>query len=127
MRPKFLRDGRMAGLDWAQIALFVWTILLLVVCVRTAIQPRKRSLFYTWATAGSDWIAGQNLYYHDPRPDDLDLFRYSPVVAVSFTPLSLLNERAGNVLWRLFNAAVFLGGLWWWLRTVLPGTWTNSL
>ena len=29
-----------------------------------------------------------------------------------------LNERLGNGLWRLVNAGVFLGGLWWWLRTV---------
>ena len=52
MRPRFLRAGRAAGLDWGQIALFVWAVVLLVVCVRTAIQPRTRSLFYTYASAG---------------------------------------------------------------------------
>ena len=32
MRPKFLRAERPAGLDWDQIALVVWTVVLLVVC-----------------------------------------------------------------------------------------------
>ncbi len=127
MRPKFLCAGRPAGFDWGQLALLVWTLVLLVVCVRTAIQPRTRSLFFTWASAGADWINGQNLYFHDDWPTYLDQFRYSPLVAVSFTPLSLLNERLGNGLWRLVNAGVFLGGLWWWLRNVLPGAGTNPL
>jgi hypothetical protein len=127
MRPRFLRAERMAGLDWGQVALFVWAVVLLVVCVRTAYQPRERSLFYTYALAGSDWVEGKNLYYHDHAPPYLDQYRYSPLVAVSFTPLALLNERLGNGLWRLFNAGVFLGGLWWWLGTVLPGARTNSL
>ena len=126
MRPRFLRAERMVGLDWGQLALLVWTVVLLVVCVRTAIQPRTRSLFYTWASAGSDWVHGRNLYVHEDWTD-LDQFRYSPLVAASFAPLSLLNERLGNVVWRLFDAGVFLGGLWWWLRTVLPGSLTNSL
>ena len=117
----------MTGLDWGQLALLVWTVVMLFVCIRTAIQPRTRSLFYTYASAGADWRDGKNLYYHDEWPAYLDQFRYSPLVAVSFAPLSLLNERAGNGLWRLFNAGVFVGGLWWWLRTVLPGTFTNSL
>jgi hypothetical protein len=127
MRPRFLRAERPAGLDWGQVALFVWAAVLLVVCVRTAIQPRTRSLGYTYALAGSDWLEGKNLYYHDDAPPYLDQYRYSPLVAVSLTPLTLLNERLGNGLWRLFNAGVFLGGLWWWLRTVLPDARTNSL
>src|SRR3984957_17402185 len=126
MRPKFLRAGRPAGFDWGQLALLIWTVVLLVVCVRTAIQPRSRSLFFTWASAGTDWVNGQNLYFHDDWTDR-DQFRYSPLVAASFTALSLLNERAGNVLWGPFDAAIFLGGLWWWLRTVLPGVGTNPL
>jgi hypothetical protein len=127
MRPRFLRAERWATIDWGQLALLVWAIVLLVVCTRTAIQPRTRSLFYTYASAGADWIDGNNLYYHDDWPSYLDQYRYSPFVAVTFTPLSFLNERFGNVLWRLFNAGVFLGGLWWWLRTVLPDARTNSL
>src|ERR1700759_3032683 len=99
MRPKILRAGQLAGLDWRQLALLVWTVVLLVVCVRSAVQPRTRSLFYTWASAGADWNNGRNLYYHDEWPTYLDQFRYSPAVAVSFVPLSWLNERLGNVVW----------------------------
>jgi Glycosyltransferase family 87 len=130
MRPKFLRAGRMSGLDWGQLALLVWTVVLLAVCLRSAIQPRSRSLFCTYALAGSDWMDGNNLYFHyfnGEWPAYLDQFRYSPLVAVLLTPLALLNERAGNVLWRLFNASVLLGALWWWLRAVLPDARTNSL
>src|SRR5260370_6070175 len=127
MRPKFLRVGRLTGLDWGQLALLVWTAVLLFVCVRTAIQPRTRSLFYTYASAGADWVNGRKLYFHDEWPTYLDQFRYSPLIAGSFAPLSLLHERVGNGLWRPFNAGVFLSGPWVWARTVLPGALTNSL
>jgi hypothetical protein len=101
-------------------AVFVWTVVLLVVCVNSAVNPRKRSLYLTWTTAGSDWSSGAPQLYQRVEGDGLDLFRYSPLVAALFSPLQLLDERAGNGLWRLLNAGVFLGGFAYWLRDRLP-------
>jgi hypothetical protein len=98
----------------------VWAIILLAVCTRSAIQPRERSLYYTWLTAGKDWSNGSPLLYQRAEGDGLDIFRYSPLIAALLTPLQLLDERSGNVLWRLLNAGVFLGGLAYWLRDRLP-------
>jgi hypothetical protein len=39
---------------------------------------------------------------------------------VLFAPWSVLSDRAGNVLWRLFSAGFYLSTLAWWARTVLP-------
>jgi len=54
-------------------------------------------------------------------PAGLDRYRYSPAVAALFAPFSLLPDRVGGCLWRLLNAAIFLGGFAWWCAAVLPG------
>ncbi len=105
---------------WVRAAALVWAIVLAVVCVRSAVQPRERSLYYTWLTAGQDWSEGSPLLYQRTETRSLDVFRYSPLVAALLTPLQFLDERSGNVLWRLLNAGVFLGGFAYWLRQRLP-------
>jgi hypothetical protein len=113
---------------WTRWAVIVWTIVLLVVCINSAVNPRKRSLYLTWLTAGQDWASGSQLLYQHQEGDGLDIFRYSPLVAAMLTPLQLLDERTGNVLWRLLNAGVFLGGFALWLRSRLPeGGWVRGL
>src|SRR5262249_8060013 len=52
-------------------------------------------------------------------------YRYSPLVTVLFVPFSLLPDALGGVLWRLLNAAVYLGGMAWWARVGLPGRLTR--
>ena len=101
---------------WARCAVLLWVIVLTAVCVRGALQPRDRSLYFTWMTAGQDWSSGSPLLYQRTEGDGLDIFRYSPLIAALLTPLQLVNESVGNVLWRLLNAGVFLGGLAYWLR-----------
>jgi hypothetical protein len=99
-----------------------------VVCINSAVNPRKRSLYLTWLTAGQDWASGSPLLYQHQEGDGLDIFRYSPLIAAMLTPLQLLDERTGNVLWRLLNAGVFLGGFALWLRSRLPeGGWLRGL
>jgi hypothetical protein len=93
---------------------------LLVVCVNSALYPRKRSLYLTWLTAGQDWASGSPLLYQHTEGDGLDIFRYSPLIAALLTPLQYLEERFGNVLWRLLNAGIFLGGFAYWLRDRVP-------
>ncbi len=114
---------------WTRCAVLVWVCVLLVVSIYSAVQPRKRSLYLTWLTAGQDWASGSPLLYQRVEGDGLDIFRYSPLVAALLTPLQFLDERSGNALWRLLNAAVFLGGFAYWLRGRLPagGRWRGML
>jgi hypothetical protein len=105
---------------WSRWAVIVWTVVLVAVCVNSALNPRKRSLYLTWMTAGQDWVSGSPLLYEHTEGDGLDIFRYSPLVASLLTPLQYLDERVGNVLWRLLNAGVLLGGFTYWLRDRAP-------
>jgi hypothetical protein len=112
MRPE-------VGWNWPRWAVLVWSVLLLALGARAALQPRQRSLYPTWTTAGGDWLAGADLYRSRFDPP-LDQFRYSPPVAALLAPWHLLPEHLGAVLWRLLNAGVFLGGFAWWLKAAAP-------
>src|SRR6266404_6650393 len=110
-----------AAARWWVAALALWMLLLLGVSARAALWPRVHSLYPTYATAGTDWVSGHDLYYRErPKELRLDQYRYSPLVAVLLTPWHFLPERLGGILWRLVNAGVFLGGLAWWLRAAAP-------
>lgn len=112
-----------------RLAVFVWVVALTVVGIRVLIKPYSQSVYPIFALAGQNWRAGVDLYVlHDIR---FDYFRYSPIVAASFAPLSLLPDRAGTILWRLINVVVFCAGLAWWFRAVLAvqaerRTWVSA-
>lgn len=107
---------------WVRTAVFVWTVIVVFVCVRAVVQPYKRTLFTTWEQAGSDWEEGRDLYRDTWRPDQ-DQFRYSPLTAALLVPFHHLPIRIGGAVWRLLNAGVLLGGFALWLRAA-PGTRT---
>jgi hypothetical protein len=102
-------------------AVFVWCAMTVGVCARSAIQGTKGSLFPTWSGAGRDWRAGHDLYEEDNRGDKNRFgYRYSPLMAALLTPWGFVPLGLGNVLWRLFNAGVFLAAVGWWLREGVP-------
>jgi hypothetical protein len=101
------------------IAIF-WIAVLNTMLVRSAIWPRVHSLYPTYAAAGEDWYHGRSTYFHDEHVPWIDQYRYSPIVSASFVPYIVVPERLGNIVWRLVNAAVFFGGVWWWLRRGVP-------
>jgi hypothetical protein len=102
---------------WEQWAVTVWTGLLLVTCIRALGWPYAHSVYPIFAGAARSWQAGAGLY---GVAGNVDVFRYSPVVAVSFVPLAQLPDSLGGVLWRLLSAAAYLGALYWWSRAALP-------
>jgi hypothetical protein len=121
--PAALLRGRVPGLDrWEKLAGLAWIAALLVLCARVLISPQHHNTFPIYAAAGRAWLAGTGLYGR--FFEGLDVFRYSPLVAGLLVPLAELPSRLANVLWRLLNAGVLLGALWWWGRVVLPGEWT---
>jgi hypothetical protein len=94
--------------------------LILAVCCRAAVEPRKRSLVPTFAAAGADWLAGVDAYRAQGRAADLDLYRYPPPTSALLVPWALLPDAVAGVLWRLLCAAALLVAFAWWQRVALP-------
>jgi hypothetical protein len=117
MRLRAFRD-RLGRLDpWEKTAVAVWAGILLVLCGRLLATSRGQGVYPIFTAAARHWLDGQDLYDGPGEP-----FRYSPLVAALFVPLSALPSRLGGILWRLVEAGVLLGGLAWWCRAVLPLT-----
>jgi hypothetical protein len=109
---------------WEKITLCAWGLLLAVVCVRAAFWPEAHSVYPIFALASKKWLAGENLYILTKY----DIYRYSPIVAVSFIPLGFLPLGLGGVLWRLLGSGVYAAALLWWGRSLMradPGTPTR--
>jgi hypothetical protein len=102
--PKFRRllNVGVAGL-WAAVLLGIW--------IRVGLFSHSHDVFGTYADAGRKWTASQPLYSYTRG------FVYSPLVAAFFAPFSWLPNSLGSVLWRLLNAALFVGAIFWWLRS----------
>jgi hypothetical protein len=108
-----------SGPRWAAIAAAVWAAALAGVAVEAYLTPRGRTVFDIYAHAGRGWRDGDpDLYAR--QPDTREFFRYSPACAAALAPLAALPPGAGNALWKLANAAVFLAGLAAWCRYALP-------
>lgn len=102
---------------WERLAWTVWIAAVLVVCVRSALQPSKRTVLPIYLGAGQRWLAGENLYQLNAA--DQDIFRYSPLAAAFFAPLSMLPPSAAAVCWRILGAAALVAALAWWLRVIM--------
>ncbi len=117
MPPDNLRSQR-----FFRCTLAVWATLLVFMCVRSAVQPQRATVWPIFAHAGQNWLHGADLYDDHYLWIDLDQYRYSPLVTTFFVPLSLLHLSAGNVLWRLVNMAAFFAGVVAFCRIVYPGS-----
>jgi Glycosyltransferase family 87 len=69
--------------------------------------------FDTYLQAGLHWVHGENVYSQWMG------FVYSPMVAAFFAPFAWIPASLANILWRILNAALLLGGLAALLRTHL--------
>lgn len=112
--------GRLRKWDsWTRLAVGLWTVIVLALCIRGVVQPTSHNLYPTFARAGAEWLT-RGVVYHDHWRPPYDQYRYSPTITALLAPLGLLPAWLGGVLWRLLNAGVFLGGLAWWLRHAAP-------
>jgi Glycosyltransferase family 87 len=92
------------------IVIGLWSAVLLGVLIRVALVPHSHDVFGTYADAGRKWATSQPLYTYTRG------FVYSPLVAAFFAAFSSLPLSLGSALWRLLDAAVFIGGIFWWLK-----------
>jgi hypothetical protein len=93
------------------IVVGLWAAILLGVCLRIGFSSHSHDVFGTYADAGRRWAAAQPLYNYTRG------FVYSPLVAAFFAPFAWLPIALGSVLWRLLNAAVLVGAIFWWLKS----------
>ncbi len=104
-----------------RLALIVWLILGIAVSVRTVVRPSSHTVFPIFAASARHWWGDRSLY---DLYAGLDRFRYPPVFALFVTPFSALGLTAGGILWSWLSIAVFVAGLWWYVRDVAPSEWT---
>ena len=111
----------LASSRWLQLVLAMWLLLGAAVSVRTFVWPEKRTVFPVFSAGARHWWADESLYY--PYSDNTGGYRYSPIFAIFMTPFALLGNTTGGVLWSWLNLGVYLLGLRWFVRDVLPGDW----
>jgi hypothetical protein len=98
---------------WNRIGGIVWTGVLLVLILRPLLVSHRGTSFDTYHLAGSNWLHGENIYSQWMG------FVYSPVIAAFFAPFAWLPAWLANILWRILNAGLFLGGVAAVLKTNL--------
>jgi len=107
-------------LRWGVVA--VWVTIALVTIGRVALMgaARHRGIYYVYQETGQHWLRGESVY---ADADGLQVFRYSPLLAATLTPLAVLPHHLawlGNVAMRMVNLLVYLGGAIYWLRWAIP-------
>jgi alpha-1,2-mannosyltransferase len=111
---------------WERVALSLWLILLGAIGTRVLLRPEARTTYPIFSSSTRLWWQSLELY-HPHRPDWVQTgYRYSPIFAILMTPFAVLPDGPGGVIWRCFNAAIFLGALGWWSRAVLPRAVTRD-
>ena len=128
-----------------RMVLVLWAIALIAVCARVTIQTKrhKHSGYFVYVDAGRAWRSGGHLYtsLDDLPPSErqelarkIDKagdwqvrdnnvwggYRYSPTAAILFVPLSYMPGPIGEIVWRVFLAAVALGALYWCAQVGIP-------
>lgn len=96
-------------LDLKRGARNVWVIVIVGLAVHAWCLPYAHSVFDIYLGAARRWLAGEDLYIRTR-----DYYRYSPLFAVSLTPLALTGDRLAAALWKLLNCGVYFAGLAAW-------------
>jgi len=107
--------------DCATLTVVVWGVLLTGIAVHAFLHPATHTVYDIYAPAARTWWAGRDLYVRTT-----DYFRYSPLVAISFTPFAVLPDEYGGALWKVANCLIFAAGLRAWIRHLLPRDLTST-
>jgi Glycosyltransferase family 87 len=95
------------------IVIALWSAVLIAICIRVGLVVRHHDVFATYADAGRKWIAAEPLYSYTRG------FVYSPLIAALFSPWALLPDWLGAIIWRLLTTAIFVVGIFYWLKEEL--------
>src|ERR1700722_18164454 len=102
------------------VVIGLWVAVLLGIWIRIGLFSHSHDVFGTYADAGRKWSASEPLYSYTRG------FVYSPLVAAFFAPFSWLPIALGSVLWRVFNVAIFVGAIFWWLKAEINSSLSKS-
>lgn len=92
-----------------------WTAVFVALSVRCFTRPERQTTFDVYSAAGGQWLHAQPIYKGGMG------FVYSPVVALLFSPLSLLPRSPGTMAWLAVNLGIFVWGLGEMLKTDVMG------
>ena len=117
-----------AKTDWMRLAVLLWIILTVAVCVKTIAQPTRRTVYPVFALGSQHWWQDAPLHanYKDGTGKDetgVDIYRYSPTFAIAFTPFALLPDWLGGLFWNLLCIGSFFFSLRKLVEVLLPGAW----
>ncbi|HMF16544.1 MAG TPA: glycosyltransferase family 87 protein [Gemmataceae bacterium] len=103
-----------------RIAWVIWGLIGVVAVGYSVLRPGNQGAYPLFRDTGSQWIAGAPLYDR-VHGNSLEVYRYSPLIAVFFVPLAMLPLLPGMALLHGINLGVFLVGLRCWGNKVLEG------
>jgi hypothetical protein len=89
----------------------LWVLLILGLAVHAWCLPYAHSVFDIYLGAARRWLTGDDLYVRTR-----DYYRYSPLFAVSLTPLAVTSDRLAAALWKLLDCGIYAAGLIAWTR-----------
>jgi Glycosyltransferase family 87 len=117
-------------INWLAAACGLWCFLCLVLLVRSGIWPTRQTVHLNFSRAGQHWIQGTDAYelkydgLGNVVPKQMGGYRYSPLFAAVFAPLSMLPDPWCGTVWRLINYLSYIAALFYFFRQVVPGTKT---
>lgn len=101
---------------WLKLAIILWAILTVILTVKGALQPNKRSVYFCFTAGARDFWSCVESYGRDG-------YYYGPTFALAFSPFAHLPDPVGATLWNWLNVAVFLYAIQRFHREVLAPRW----
>jgi hypothetical protein len=89
------------------VALALWFVAMIIVCVRAYRHPGSHSVFGTYRNAGAAWIQQKQIYGIGGSA-----FLYSPLIAAFYSPFALISQNASEVIWRFLLGVALPLSLW---------------
>lgn len=100
---------------WLKAAVACWIVLVVAASVKSIVEPRLHTVYTTFSGAARDWWSGHSLYVGRE-------FFYSPSFAVAMSPLALLPDWLGGVVWTCLSCGLLFYALRVFYREVLPAS-----
>lgn len=91
-------------------AAWCWALALVAVCAMAAGAPARRNMYILYAQAGRWWAAEQDCYLPAGKTFETSCFRYTPIIAATFSVPALLPDGLGGALWRVAMTGTFVVG-----------------